>query len=186
MSDTESNHQYPDLPNNLFDTPIEYQELEVPEEISTLIPLSCPKTPIMAPESSSSGKSPMFSFLAQVNKTTQVKVKLDNIGKLTGQENYWIWSASMTVILKGIKAYKIVVDGVSPAEDADNTEVDVYDHLCHTASTIIIKVVSQDILEKIVELEKPHLMWTWLCTIYYGDSAYALVSQIRNLVSLPT
>jgi len=29
-------------------------------------------------------------------------------------------------------------------------------------------------------------MWTWLRTEYYRDSAYALVSQIMNLVALPT
>jgi len=28
-------------------------------------------------------------------------------------------------------------------------------------------------------------MWTWLCTEYYRDSAFALVSQIMNLVTLP-
>jgi len=92
----------------------------------------------------------------------------------------------MTIILKGIKVYEVVVEGVVPAEGADATEVDAYDHLCHNASTIFIQVVSQDILEKIVEVEKPNLMWTWLRTEYYRDSAYALVSQIMNLVSLPT
>jgi len=64
----------------------------------------------------------------------------------------------MMIILKGIKAYEIVVDGVSPGKDTDATEVDAYNHLCHTPSTIFIQVVSHDILEKIVELEKPHLM----------------------------
>jgi hypothetical protein len=73
----------------------------------------------------------------------------------------------MTIILKGIKAYEMVVDGVVPAEGADATEVDAYDHLYHTASTIFIQVVSQDILEKIVKLEKPNLMWIWLGTEYY-------------------
>jgi len=90
------------------------------------------------------------------------------------------------IILKGIKAYVIVEDGVTPAEDADATEVDAYNHLCHTALTIFRQVVSQAILEKIVKLEKPHLMWTRLCTEYYTDSAYALVSKIMNRVSLPT
>jgi len=50
---------------------------------------------------------------------------------------------------------------------------------------IFIQVVSQDILERIVIHEDPHLMWTCLCTEYYRDSAFALVSQIMNLVSLP-
>jgi len=92
----------------------------------------------------------------------------------------------MTTILKWIKGYEVVVDGVVPAEGADAIEVDAYDHLSHTMSTLFIQVVSQDILEKIVELEKANLMWTWLRTEYYRDSVYALDSQIMNLVSLPT
>jgi hypothetical protein len=80
----------------------------------------------------------------------------------------------------------VVVDGVVPTEEADTIEADAYDHICHTTSTIFIQVVSQDSLENIVELEKPNLMWTWLRTEYYRDSAYALVSQIMNLVTLPT
>ena len=138
----------------------------------------------MAPGESSSINA--FSFSTRVDKKTPVNVTLESIGKLTVQENYRIWSASMTIIMKGIKPYEVVVDGVVPAEGADATEVDAYHHLCHTASTIFIQVVSQDILEKIVELEEPNLMWTWLRTEYYRDLAYAPVSQIMNLVSLPT
>jgi len=138
----------------------------------------------MAPAGSSSADA--FSFSARVDKKTPVNVKLDSLCNLTGQENYRIWSALMTIIFKGIKAYEVVVDGVVPAEGADATEVDAYDHLCHTVLTIFIQVVSQDILEKIVKVEKPNLMWTWLRTEYYRDSAYAPVSQIMNLVSVPT
>jgi len=126
----------------------------------------------------------MFSFSARVDKKPPVNVQLDSIGKLTGQDNYRIWSASMTIVLKGIKAYEVVVDGVSPADDAAQTEIDAFEHLKHTASTICIQVVPQDILEKIVELEDPNLMWTWLRTENCRDSAFALVSQIMNLVSL--
>jgi len=122
----------------------------------------------------------------RVDKKTPVNVKLDSIGKPTGQENYRISSSSMNIVLKGIKVYEVVVDGVSPADGAKQTEVDANEHLKHTASTIFIQVVSQDIWEKIVELEDPHLMWTWLHTEYYRDSAFALVAQIMNLVSLPT
>jgi len=53
-------------------------------------------------------------------------------------------------------------------------------------SIIFIQVVSQDILEKIVELEKPDLTWTLFRTEYYSDSADALVNEIINLVSLLT
>jgi len=92
----------------------------------------------------------------------------------------------MNIVLKGIEAYEVVVDGVTPADDADHTEKDAFENLKHTASTIFLLAVSDDILEKIVRLECPHLMWTCLRTEYYRDSAFALVSQIMNLVSLPT
>jgi len=35
----------------------------------------------------------------------------------------------MNIILKGIKTYEVVVDGVVPAEGADATEVNAYGHL---------------------------------------------------------
>jgi len=57
----------------------------------------------------------MFSFSARINKQTPVKVKLADIGKLTGQDSNRILSTSMTVILQRIKACEIVVDEMSPA-----------------------------------------------------------------------
>jgi len=192
MSDTESNPEYPPLTQNLFDAhsnPVEYPEVFEPTTTPLSSLPSSPRstTPVrMAPEASSSGKNPMFSFSARVNKKTPVIVTLNSNRKRTGPENYRIWSASMNIVLKGIKAYEVVVDGVSPAKDADQTERDAFEHHKHTASTIFIQVVLQDILEKFVKLEDPHLMWTWLRTKYYRDSAFALVSQIMNLVSLPT
>jgi len=188
MSDTESNPEYPTLPVNDFNQLVEFEDLSEQSPTTTTNPFETPlpfdngKKKI-APGGSSSGNA--YSFSTRVDKKTPINVKLDSISKLMGQENYRMWSASMTIIPKGIKESAVVVDGVVPTEGADPTEVDAYDHLCHTASTIIIQVVSQDILEKIVELEKPILMWTWLRTEYYRDSSYALVSQPMNLVSQP-
>jgi len=190
MSHTDPHSDYPPLSQNSFGShsvPVEYPEVNEPPStpLPSLLSSPRPETPDTAPETSS-GESRMFSFSARVDKKSPVTVKLDSIGKHTGQENYRIWSALMTIVLKGIKAYEVVVDGVTPADDANQIEIDAYDHLLHTASTIFIQVVSQDMLEKIVELENPHLMWTWLRTEYYRDSAFALVSQIVNQVSLPT
>ena len=192
MSDTDSNLEYPLFGQNLFDShsvPVEYPEVKEPSTtpLDSLPPFPCPKPPVkIAPGGSSSEKNPMIFFTARIDKKTPVNVNLDSIRKLTGQHNYRIWSALMNTVLQGIKAYEVVVDGVSPADDADQTEKDAIEHLKHTASTIFIKVVSQDIVEKIVELEDPHLKWTWLRTEYYRSSAIALVSQIMNLVTLPT
>ena len=192
MSDTDSNPEYPPLFQKLFDShsvPVKYPEIQEPSTtpLDSLPPSPHSATPVkMAPEGSSCSKNPVFSFSATVDKKTPENVKLDSIGKLTGQDNYQIWSASMNIVLKGIKAYEVVVDGVSPADDADQTELDAFEHLKHTTFTIFVHVVSQDVLDKIVELEDPHLMWTWLSTEYYRDSTFTLVSQIMKLVSLPT
>jgi len=161
MSDMESNPKYPTLPRNLFDNTREYEDL--PEHSPTTpthlfdIPVTLDNgMKMMAPRGSSSTDG--FSFSTRVDKETPVYVQLDTIGKLTVLENCRGWSASMTLILQGIKAYEVVVDGVVPAEEADATEVRAYDQLCHTASTIFIQVVTQVIMEKIVEREKPNLM----------------------------
>jgi transposase InsO family protein len=186
MSDTES--EYPTLPSNLFNTKIEYKELSEQSPTPTNpfeTPLPFDKRKKNIPSGGSSSRD-TFSFSAQVDKKTPINVKLDSVGKLTEQDNYMIWSASMTIILKELKTYDVLVYGVVPAEGVEETEVNAYNHLYHTASTIFIQVVSQNFLEMIVELEKPNLMWTWLRTEYYRDSAYALDFQIMNLVSLPT
>jgi hypothetical protein len=88
MSDTES--EYPTLPRNFFYTEIEYEEL--PEQSPTTATNSF-ETPNpfdkgkkkMAPGGSSSPDA--FSFSRREDKTTSVNVKLNSIGKLTGQEN---------------------------------------------------------------------------------------------------
>jgi len=87
-------------------------------------------------------KKPELISSTQVGKETPVNMKLNSPGKLTIQQHFRIWSASIPTILKVIKAYKVVVDGMSPAVDADNAEIDTYEHLCHTALTIVIQVVS--------------------------------------------
>ena len=136
MSDTESNPEDWSLPRNLFDTPIEYEKFpeQSPTTPTNLLDIPLPRdkeNETMAPGRSTSAD--VFSFCTRVDKKTPVNVKLDSIAKLTGQNNYRIWSASMTIILRGITAYEVVVDGAVPAEGADATEVDSYDHLCHTA-----------------------------------------------------
>ena len=174
----------------MFDThsvPIEYPAVTNPATTPVTSQPSSPRpTTLVKMAPGSSSRHPMFSVLVRVDNQTPVNVKVDSIGKLTGQHDYQIWSASMNIVLKRIKPYEVVVDGVSPADDADQTENDAFEDLKHSASTIFIQVVTQDILETIVELENPHLMWTWLFTEYYRASAFAHVSQIINLVSVPS
>ena len=120
--------------------------------------------------SGTSGKNPEFSFSKKVREESIDKpttVKLDNITPLSGQSNYNVWASTMKIILKGMNCYEIVVEGLEPSIDADSKERKAYDYLSYPAQTIFIQVVTNKILEKIVELETPHKMWTWLRTEYY-------------------
>ena len=90
-----------------------------------------------------SWKNSTLSFLAGVEKKPLLNVKFHTISKLTGQEHYWIWNASMVIILKRIKVYQIVLDVVTPGYIVDTTNVDAYNLLCHTASTTFMQVVSR-------------------------------------------
>jgi hypothetical protein len=74
------------------------------------------------------------SSSAEVDKKAKENLMLNTIGNLTSQDKYLKWSTSMMIILKGIKAFEIMVHGVCPAEEADTTEVDACDHIGHTAS----------------------------------------------------
>ena len=117
--------------------------------------------------------------------STRRTIKLDKLEPLTGQDNYMIWSATMKHVFKSLKIAKIVIDGAVPKSDVTQEERAAYDELCDEANTILIQVVSPEILKMIVTMDKPAQMWTYLRDQYYRDTAYALVSQIMNLVSLP-
>src|SRR5690606_26328249 len=112
-------------------------------------------------------------------------IKLDKLEPLTGQENYTIWAATMKHIFKSLKIASIVIDGATPSAKATSSEKAAFEELCEEANTIIIQVVSTDILKMIVTMDSPHQMWQYLREQFYRDTAYALVSQIMNLVSLP-
>jgi hypothetical protein len=112
--------------------------------------------------SGATGKKPEFSFSSKVkaesiNKPTNVK--LDNIKELEGQSNYNIWASTMVIILKGMKCHEIAVEGLEPADDADQDEVATYEHLSYQAQAMLFQVVSSNILEKIVERGSPYQMW---------------------------
>lgn len=83
-----------------------------------------------------------------------------------------------------MNVYEIVVDGATPAEDAEQVEIGVYENLCNQAAAVYVQVVSPEILEKIVEIGHPHEMWIYLRGEYYRDTAFALVSQVSSLASL--
>jgi len=142
MSDSDTD--YPPLHQNLFDVhSVSFEYAEVIEPSTTLLPSLPPSplrmTPLKMVDGGSSRKQPMLSFSARIDKKTPLNVELNNIRKHTTQDNYQIRSPSMKTVLRGIKAYEIVLDGVYPAEDADQTGMDGFEHRIHRASTIISK-----------------------------------------------
>jgi hypothetical protein len=173
MSDSEP--EYPELPTDVFAKSPEYPQL--PPSAHFPLPTS-PKMSSVGEPSGAAGKQHEFSFSSKIKAESIDKptnVKLDDIKALEGQSNYNVWAATMVIILKGMKCHEIVVEGVEPADDADRSEVAAYEHLSYQLQAMLIQVVSSNILKKIVELESPHKMWTWLHTEYYRVTAYAFV-----------
>src|SRR5690606_31887838 len=111
-------------------------------------------------------------------------IKLDKLEPLTGQENYTIWAATMKHIFKSLKVASIVIDGDTTSANATSSEKAAFEELCEEANTIMIQVVSSDILKMIVTMDSPHQMWLYLREQFYRDTAYSLVSQIMNFVGI--
>lgn len=91
----------------------------------------------------------MISVSTCIEWKTPVNAKLDSIAILTGQDNIRIWNFLISLVFWGIEVYEVVVDGVSPADGADQTETDAFMHFKHTALTIFLQLVSLDILKNI-------------------------------------
>jgi len=99
---------------------------------------------------------------------------------------YTIWAATMEHIFKSLKLARIVIDGAIPSAKTTSSKKAAFEELCEEAKTIMIQVVSSDILKIIVTKDSPYQMWQYLREQYYKGTVYALVSQIMNLVSLPS
>ena len=125
------------------------------------------------------------NFLSRTN-IPPMKVDMSNIMKLTGQDNYNVWASTMKTIWRAMKVSDIILDGARPASKADREEVAAFENLTGQVSMIFIQVVTTEILETIIELEDVHLVWLHLKTQYFRDNAFALVSQIMVLTTLPT
>ena len=94
---------------------------------------------------------------------TRRTIKLDKLEPLTGQENYTIWAATMKHIFKSLKLASIVIDGTTPSANTTSSEKAAFEELCEEANTIMIQVVSSDILKMIVTMDSPHQMWKYFC-----------------------
>jgi hypothetical protein len=175
MSD--SKPEYPPLPPNIFAESAEYPQIPLPPSAYLSLPTSA-KMALSGEPCGAAGKPPEFSFSSRVivdSIDKPASVKLDNITVLEGQSNYNIWASTMVIIIKEMNCYEIVVEGMEPAEDAEKDEIAAFEHLSYQAQAIFIQLVCSSILEKMVELGPPYMMWSWLRTKYYRDTAYAFV-----------
>lgn len=91
--------------------------------------------------------SPFFSLLIPDDKTLTIK-KFGNINPLCGHENYNTWSATMCHHWRGLNLFELVVEGLKPAKDSNAKELRSFKALSHQAISILLSVVSSEILEK--------------------------------------
>lgn len=111
-------------------------------------------------------------------------MSFSNITQLTGHDTYESWAITMEAIWRGQKLFELVVDGKKPKEDACLEEQEAYSELSTIAVNIYILVVCPSILRKILKLQDPHYMWTFLITEYHRTNKFTLVHQLGSLMSL--
>ena len=113
-------------------------------------------------------------------------VKLDNIDILTGHENYEDWSEAMTIVFDAMMVTEIVIDGLSPPEDAENDELVTFKRLKSQSLLVLIQMISKPILTTVAKKRDPHLIWVHLRDTYHRDTAFSFVQQIMTFTSLPS
>ncbi|KAI0991954.1 hypothetical protein K3495_g16232, partial [Podosphaera aphanis] len=123
-------------------------------------------------------------FLSIINDVTTRNVKISNITKLAGQVNYNTWVSTMIIVWRALNVYELVVEGRKPQINDSAEEIKAFESLKNHALTVYLEVVSQDLLDRIIQLEDPHQMWTYLKQQYRRDTSFALVSQMRMLINL--
>ena len=137
--------------------------------------------------------SPTMSAYITRNANTQrsfvvkpAPVKLDNLERLEGQNNYEDWASQMSMAFKPMGVYDIVVNGVHPAPDATDEEHEAFKALSNHAMLVLIQVISKPILKKISKLSTPHEIWKALKETFYRDNASSFVHQVADLCLLST
>jgi len=113
-------------------------------------------------------------------------IKLDNLERLEGQTNYEDWASQMSMAFTPIGVYDIVINGVQPALNATEKELEAHEVLSNHAMLVLIQVISKPILKKISKLSTPHEIWKALRETYYRDNAFSFVHQVADLCLLST
>ena len=123
-------------------------------------------------------------FFARRLNCSLRNMSFSNITQLTGHDTYESWAITMEAIWRGQKLFELVVDGKKPKEDACLEEQEAYSESSTIAANIYILVVCPSILRKILKLQDPHYMWTFLITEYHRTNKFTLVHQLGSLMSL--
>jgi len=113
-------------------------------------------------------------------------VKLDNIERLEGQNNYEDWASQMTMVFDAMGVYDIVIEGSEPDTCASSSSPEHarYQALSKHALLILIQVISKSILKKVSKYRSPHGIWKYLKETYYRDTAFSFVHQVAGLCLL--
>jgi len=112
-------------------------------------------------------------------------VKLDNIERLEGQNNYEDWASQMAMVFDAMRVYDIVIEGseldISASSSSEHAR---YQALSKHALLILIQVISKSILKKVSKYRSPHRIWKYLKETYYRDTAFSFVHQVAGLCLL--
>ncbi|CCX04219.1 Similar to hypothetical protein VITISV_009642 [Vitis vinifera]; acc. no. CAN75537 [Pyronema omphalodes CBS 100304] len=119
------------------------------------------------------------------NKDMEIStVKLDNIEVLTGHDNYEDWRDQMMIIFDAMQVSELVIDGATPAEDADDDEYEVFKALKAQCLLVLIQVLSKPIIKVVAKKCDPHAIWVYLENTYHCNTAFSFVQAIMSFTCL--
>jgi len=114
----------------------------------------------------------------------QTAIKVDNTDSLVGQYSYEDWADTMKMVFRDMGTSSIVINWLTPAENASTKEKDAYLTLSQSALLIMMQVVSKPILKKVLKYETPHAIWKYLHDTYYVDNAFSYIQQWNKFTTM--
>ena len=127
---------------------------------------------------------PNYDHYLDAVKFSKNSFKIDNIGILTGHENYDDWASSMTIVFTAMDCKEMIIDGMTPTSNATAKAKTNFRYLYNQALLLLIQSVSKPILRVIAKKRDPHEIWKYLKSTYYRDSPFSFVNQILNFTRL--
>jgi len=124
-----------------------------------------------------------FPF-ANVAAAPTMSIKLDNLTKLKGQENYQTWAKALKYVLKSQRAYEVVVEGYVPNDAADEQMKLTYKVTQDNGLAILIQSLTGEILNQLPEDLSAHEIWVFLRDSYFQDAPINFYGQLRKVFTL--